>query len=409
MGENQLIFLVLFLFILFLKNKKSYLNKAIFLLIPLMLLTACASPNTYSTDSSSNKENTEELVNKREKLKEKESKDKTEEEKNIEKESELGERLTVHYINLGQGDSTFIELPNDEKALIDGGKRSNGQTVLDYLAELKIEKIDYLIATHPHEDHIGGLVKVVENYDIGKIYMPDKEHTTIVFEDLLLAIQEKGYSINKAKAGDFIIDEGNLSMNIIAPEGITGDNLNDYSVANKLIFGETSFLFTGDAEKKSEENMVNSNYDLTADVLKVGHHGGDTSSISSFLDEVNPDYGVISAGRENQYGHPHPNVMERLSNHSIEVFRTDKDGTIIASTDGETIDFNKKATEIAQSSPDKEEGNISDQKTEVYRTDTGSKYHRSDCYTLEHSKVAIPLDEAKEEGLVACGICKPPK
>ncbi|MDN6162280.1 MAG: MBL fold metallo-hydrolase, partial [Atopostipes sp.] len=315
--------------------------------------------------------------------------------------------LKVHYINVGQGDSTFIDLPNGENVLIDGATRSNGQTVLDYLDRLNVKKIDYLIATHPHEDHIGGLVEVVKNYDIGKIYMPEKEHTTIVFEDLLLAIKEKGYSITKAEAGDILFEEEGLSMNIIAPEGITGENLNEYSVANRLVFGETSFLFTGDAEKKSEENMVNSDYNLEADVLKVGHHGGDTSSKEDFLTEVKADYGIISAGEDNQYGHPHSNVMERLRNHGMKIFRTDKDGTIIAVSDGENIEFNKKATEISKTSSTSS-GNRTGE-VEVYRTDTGGKYHLADCHTLEDSKVAIPLDEAQEEGLEACGICNPPE
>lgn len=345
--------------------------------------------------------------------------------------SQVSGQLKVHYINVGQGDSTLIELPNGKNVLIDGATRSNGQTVLNYLSNLNIKKIDYVIATHPHEDHIGGLVNVIKNYDIGKIYMPEKQHTTIVFEDLLLAIQAKGLPINKAKAGEALFEEDGLSMNILAPSGISGSNLNDHSIANRLVFGETAFVFTGDAERKSEGNMVNSGYNLSADVLKVSHHGGDTSSISSFLTKVNPDYGIISAGKDNQYGHPHANVMNRLADHGIKTFRTDQDGTIIATSNGKTIEFNKKATSITKTPSDsssssdgnqskpkeaekKEEtvesepsNGVSEEQAEVYGTNTGSKYHKSSCRYLKKSKIGLTLEKAKAQGLEACGVCKP--
>lgn len=382
----------------FYKNKNRVLAKLAVLFFILISASACTNSSTIdSTDRT--EEHKQEVVSEKE-TKQEQVKEIEDEPDGLE-DKEVDGQLKVHYINVGQGDSTFIELPNEQNVLIDGATRSNGQTVLDYLDDLKVERIDYLIATHPHEDHIGGLVNVVKEFDIGKIYMPDKAHTTIVFEDLLLAIQEKGYSITKAKAGDIIFEEDGLSMNILAPSEVSGSNLNNYSVANRLIFGNTAFVFTGDAEQKSEKNMVESGYELEADVLKVGHHGGDTSSISSFLSAVNPDYGVISAGEDNQYGHPHANVMNRLADHGIKTFRTDQDGTIIATSDGETIDFNQKPTVIAKNPA------TTSEQVEVYRTDTGSKYHRSDCHTLKHSKVAIPLNEAKEEGLEACGICKP--
>lgn len=354
--------------------------RGIFLSVLIVLLTGCSLLEEMDLEDSGEAEDGEELL--------------LEEEGN----------LRVHYIDVGQGDSTFIQLPNDQTVLIDGGKRAKGQIVLDYLNELDIEKIDYLIATHPHEDHIGGLVQVIKDFEIGDIYLPDKQHTTIVFEDLLLAIKEKGYSIKKAELGKMLFEEEDLSMNIIAPDGISGNNLNDYSVANQLIYGETVFLFTGDAEKKSEENMVKGPYSLKADVLKVGHHGGDTSSIDSFLKKVKPSYAVISVGGGNSYGHPHPKVMERLKESEAKIYRTDEDGTIIARSDGKQISFNKKGVR-----EEKEANENQREEVEVYRTDTGSKYHLEDCYTIKESKTSIPLAEAKEEGLEPCGICHPPK
>lgn len=376
------------------KKNKRIIQLFLFIFV-LLSVTACTDLDVMESSVNTQDEIQETKV---EEVTRQEPVEKVEENKGVE---EVSGELKVHYINVGQGDSTFIQLPNGKNVLIDGATRSNGQTVLDYLNDLKVESIDYLIATHPHEDHIGGLVNVVKEYEVGKIYMPDKAHTTIVFEDLLLAIQEKGYSITRAKAGDILFEEEGLSMNVLAPSEMNGSNLNDYSVANRLVFGNTAFIFTGDAEQKSEKNMVESGYDLEADVLKIGHHGGDTSSINSFLSAVNPDYGIISAGEDNQYGHPHVNVMNRLADHGIKTFRTDQDGTIVASSDGETIEFNQKETTIVKL-PEK----ISEE-IEVYRTDTGSKYHRGECHTLKHSKVAIPLSEAKEEGLEACGICKP--
>lgn len=361
------------------KNTLRRKMKTIVLSFMLILLTGCSVLESLDLENLGEEKNQEEVL--------------------IEAEG----NLKVHYIDVGQGDSTFIQLPNDKNVLIDGGKRAKGHIVIDYLNKLKVEKIDYLIATHPHEDHIGGLIQVIKDFEIGEIYLPDKPHSTIVFEDLLLAIKEKGYSIKKAEAGKILFEEEDLSMNIIAPDGISGNNLNDYSVSNQLIYGETDFLFTGDAEKKSEENMVNGPYSLKTDVLKVGHHGGDTSSIDLFLKKVRPDYAVISVGEGNSYGHPHPKVMKRLKDSGAEIYRTDEEGTVIAISDGKNISFHKKSSsKIDQGKENKEE-------LEVFRTDTGSKYHLGDCSSLKGTKTSIPLEEAKEEGLEPCGICHPPK
>lgn len=250
--------------------------------------------------------------------------------------------LKVHYIDVGQGDSIFIQLPNKETMLIDGGTKSNGDTVLNYLKEEKVEKIDYLVGTHPHEDHIGGLIEVINQYDIGKIYMPDIVHTTKTFENLLLAISNKGYKMNKAIAGDMILNEEALSLKILAPEkDYQSSNLNNYSVVIKLDYKGNGFIFTGDAEKASEDTMLNMAYDLKADVLKAGHHGSNTSTTDGFLDKVNPKYVVISAGTNNRYNHPDQDILDKLKARNIQVFRTDLDGTIVAESDGRNITFTK--------------------------------------------------------------------
>lgn len=314
------------------------------------------------------------------------------------------DELVVHYIDVGQGDSTLIELPNDESVLIDGGTRGSGQVVADYLDQEGIEHLDYLIATHPHEDHIGGLVQIVKDYSIGDIYMPKVNHSTQVYENLLQAIADKGYRISSPGVGEFMIDEDYLTMNVLAPaEEMTGSNLNNYSIANRLVYGDTSFLFTGDAEKKSEEYMVENGYDLRADVLKVGHHGGDTSTIESFLAKVKPTYGVISAGIDNQYGHPHANVLDRLANQGVDIFRTDEQGTIVARSDGKTIRFDQAASA---------EATVKTQTDEiiVHGSASGSKYHLESCrFVNEDQDFLMTIKEAKAEGLEACQVCNPPQ
>lgn len=306
------------------------------------------------------------------------------------------ENLKVHYIDVGQGDSIFIQLPNEETMLIDGGTRKAGSIVIEYLNYLGIEKIDYVIATHPHEDHIGGLVEIINKYDIGKVYMPNVIHTTKVFEDLLLAIQNKGKKITKAVAGNNILNYEDLRMKIIAPEAELNDsNFNNYSIVVKLDYKKNSFLFTGDAESKSENIILDKEYDIKSDVLKLGHHGSDTSTTSEFLNEVNPKYGVISVGSDNQYDHPHEVIIDNLKTKGIEIYRTDRDGTIIATSDGKKISFNT-------------EHRTTDNMYDVYITDTGNKYHLNDCRTLKNSKITISLKEAKNQGYTPCKVCNPP-
>jgi len=317
--------------------------------------------------------------------------------------------LKVHYIDVGQGDSIFIEFPTRETALIDGGPRSSGQKVLNYLDKQNVKRIDYLIAIHPHEDQIGGLIDVVNNYEIGKIYIPNVEHATKTFEDFLLAIQNKGKKITAAKAGNMIIDKKGLSVKILAPEdNFNYDNLNDYSVVIKLNYKNISFLFTGDAESLSESTTMSKGYDLKADVLKVGHHGSKTSTTDEFLSKVAPKYAVISCGLNNSYGHPHTEIINKLRARGIQIYRTDLDGTSVAISDGKDIVFEKKASEKV--GDDKEvEPPITDDKVEVYVTKSGEKYHRDSCSSLRKSKIAISLKEAKKKGYEPCKICNPPR
>ena len=166
------------------------------------------------------------------------------------------DQLVVHFIDVGQGDSTFIQFPNGDTSLIDGGTRNSGAKVVKYLKELNIDHIDYLIATHPHEDHIGGLPDVIRNFDVGKVYMPDKTANTLIFEELLKAIKAKDLKISIAKGGDAIIDEANIKFLILAPNRNDYENTNDFSIVTKVNYGSTSLIITGDAEKASEMDIL---------------------------------------------------------------------------------------------------------------------------------------------------------
>ena len=227
--------------------------------------------------------------------------------------------------------------------LIDASTAEYGEGIADYIKDNGYSKIDYLVATHPHADHIGGMQDVVEQLEIGEIYMPKASSTTKTYKNLLKAIKAKGNKINTAKAGNTIYSDSSLGIDILAPNSDSYEEINDYSVVIKLVYGSKSFLFTGDAEKLSENEIT---ADVSADVLKVGHHGSSTSSSDKFIKRVNPEYAVISCGEGNSYGHPHKETIKTLNKYDIEVFRTDTMGTIIAQTDGESLEITDKNKSI---------------------------------------------------------------
>ena len=242
--------------------------------------------------------------------------------------------LSVHYLDVGQGDSIFIELPNKKCMLIDAGENMYGKSITEYITNLGYSKIDYLVATHPHADHIGSMAYVVNHNDIGEIYMPKVATTTKTYEKLLTAISDKGLKVKSAKAGMNIVDDGDFSIDILAPVTIEEDDLNNCSIILKMNYKGDSFLFLGDAEKKELETVT---ADMSAEVLKVGHHGSRTSTTKALLEEVNPKYAVISLGKDNSYGHPHKSTLELLDEFNVETYRTDQDGTVVISTEGSGV------------------------------------------------------------------------
>ncbi len=250
--------------------------------------------------------------------------------------------LTIHFLDVGQADSILLQLPDGQIILIDGGNNNDGEDIVNYLKTQGVSRIDYLIGTHPHEDHIGGLDDVILTFEIGQLYMPQVTHNTKTFEDLLLAIKEKGKKITTVKRGVTMIDKPELKAYFLSPVSDDYDDLNQWSAVLKLEYGYTSFLFMGDAQEFNEfELLIMSSIRPYADLLKVGHHGSNSSTSRAFLEAVMPHYAVISVGKDNDYGHPSPAVLNRLNKYGVKVYRTDELGTIICYSNGQEIWFDK--------------------------------------------------------------------
>ncbi len=248
--------------------------------------------------------------------------------------------LQVHYIDVGQGDSILIRY-DGKNALIDSGDTNATDEVMGYLNANSVSKIDVLIVSHPDSDHIGSMSEIIDNYDIGEIYMPplseDLVPTTNVYTNMLLSISQKGLKITLKEAGDKPIKFGDLEFECVAPEGEFAST-NNSSLALRLVYGETSFLFTGDMEKTSEKSTLQKGHNVSADVLKVAHHGSSSSTTAKFLDAVTPEYAVISVGEGNRYKHPSEDVVKELSDRGIKIYRTDLDGDIVFISDGKQLD-----------------------------------------------------------------------
>jgi len=247
-------------------------------------------------------------------------------------------KLKVHFIDVGQADSILIQDSGGSTMLIDAGNNEDADLVVNYLKEHGIDKLDYVIGTHPHEDHIGGLDAVINTFNIGKVIMPKVSHNTKTFEDVLTAIKNKNLKVTSPVPGESY-NLGNAKFTILAPNSDNYDNLNDYSIVIKLEFGETSFLFAGDAETKSENEMIVKGFNLKANVLKVGHHGSTTSSSLPFIKAIAPKYAVISVGKHNSYGHPDSIILNRFKTLNVEVLRTDILGTIVFTSDGKNLTY----------------------------------------------------------------------
>ena len=257
----------------------------------------------------------------------------------VKKDTKTDGNLYLHFIDVGQADCIYIT-DGSNSMLIDAGKNDTADMVINYLKEQNVNTLDYIIATHPHEDHIGGMDEVLNNFKVNKILMPNKVTTTKTFEKLLIAIKKNGCEKITPSVGQ-TYNLGNANFTVIAPNSDNYEEINNYSIVIKLKYGNNSFLFTGDAETLSENEILNKGTDIKCDLIKIGHHGSSTSTALKFLTAIDPKYAVISVGKNNKYNLPKKTVMDKLKRLGVTVYRTDESGTIIAISDGNNITFNK--------------------------------------------------------------------
>lgn len=315
-----------------------------------------------------------------------------------------GSNLKIDYIDVGQGDSVLIEA-GGKYMLIDAGKAGEADTVINHLRKKGVSKLDYAIWTHPDADHIGGGAEIVRTFQIENVLMPDRTHTTKTYENLLLAMKDNGLKITRPKVGD-TYTLGDASFILLSPGKAYEDN-NNSSIAIKLIHGNNSFLFTGDAEKEALEDIMGNGISLKSDVYMAGHHGSDTSTTKELLKAVDPDYAVISVDKNNSYGHPADSTLLMLTEQRTKIFRTDENGTVTAFSDGNNVTIQANTKVDRASSIKKETEDIGE--ITVYITKSGRKYHVADCSYVNTGKTAIDLEQADALGLTPCSICNPPE
>ena len=249
--------------------------------------------------------------------------------------------FAVHYIDVGQGDCALI-LCDGQAMLIDGGEASQSSKVYAYLKEHGVDHLNYIVASHAHADHVGGLSGALNYATVNVALCPVLEYDTKTFRSFVKYLGQQNVSITIPHAGD-TFKLGSATVQILAPLR-EYDDPNDTSIVMKVVYGETSFLFTGDATRIAEADILDAEYNLSANVLKVGHHGSDTSTSYPFLREIMPKYAIISVGKDNEYGHPTDNTLSRLWDADVQVFRTDSDGTIICTSDGKKVSFEVEIT-----------------------------------------------------------------
>lgn len=254
-----------------------------------------------------------------------------------------GNQLTVSYIDVGQGDATLIR-KGDFSMLIDAGKNEKGTTVVEYLKKAGIAKLTVLVGTHPDSDHIGGLDDVLEQIPVETVYLPAAEKETKTYHEVEEALAAAGKAAQMPEIGKEYLYDNNVLVRFLGPQR-NYKGANDNSLVVQLAYGRNRFLFMGDAEEQAEKDILSKNYDLECDVLKVGHHGSYTATSNDFLQVSNPTYAVISCGEGNSYGHPHAEVLAKLEDEDVQIYRTDTMGTVTAVSDGKQVQLSTEDAE----------------------------------------------------------------
>lgn len=325
--------------------------------------------------------------------------------------------LVLHFIDVGQGDCILVQ-SGDDFALIDAGEYSERNAVISYLNRAGVDAIDYMICTHPHSDHCGGLSEVIRNFDTSVFISPDADSDSSSWVYVLDAADERGVTYETPEQFD-TYTLGEATITILSPaKDAVYSNLNDYSIVCMVEYGETSFLLTGDAETTVEKELIRSGYDLSADVLKCGHHGSSTSSCDAFLDAVDPSAAIITCGKNNDYGHPHREVVAALTERSIPMWRTDISGSIVASSDGKEITISTEAdgTAVLPTGNNSSNHTTASQGADGEYTYVGNKnsmvFHDPDCSSVtqmsDKNKTYFDSREsAVSDGYSPCGSCQP--
>lgn len=250
-------------------------------------------------------------------------------------------QLIVHMIDVGQADC-FLLIQDDETALVDCGTRSTGKDAVAYLNELGITELDYVIGTHPHDDHMGGMYDVITNFEVGTVIIPDSSNGEITanwYIKLMSELKTGNYVVDYPERGD-VFSLGDATMQVLSAETDVGGNTNNYSIVLKVSFGQMDMIMTGDAETEIEEKILENGDNIDAEILKLGHHGSDTSSSEAFLDAVSPEYGLISCKVGNKYEHPIKSTMDKLQERNVEIYRTDECGSVIVILTTDNVTFN---------------------------------------------------------------------
>lgn len=312
-------------------------------------------------------------------------------------------KFEVHFIDVGQADATLI-FSDSETMLIDGGNADDSSLIVSYLKKYNITHLNYIVCTHAHEDHVGGLSGALSVATADKIFAPKTESDIKAYKNFKAKVAARGCTIENPKPGEFL-KFGSSTVLFLGPVHENVSDINDTSIILKITYGETSFLFTGDAEREEEQSILSQNYDLSATVLKVGHHGSADSTTYPFLREIMPEYGIVSVG-ENNYGHPTNETLSRLRDAETKVYRTDLHGDIIVSSNGKYVSIK---TEQNQNINTNESLSRSDDQTYIGNIKS-KKFHLSSCNSLPYEKNRIYFktkEEAIDLGYSSCSLCTP--